>query len=154
MKLRQFGALKVQHGILKNVKPMLVRLLQNSDTITRIIPGEINRVKGVGDGHEVYSRVTVPLAQRDRHQTGWKAIVYASGCTQELFVSTVLPKDLLERELTLAGAKVRSSKELTIPTQKQAQQAQQSQEALYENRNFPVIWTMEGEDDSNRRSVV
>lgn len=132
MKLRQFGALKVQHGILKNVKPMLVRLIKNSDTITRIIPGVINRVKGVGGGDEVFSRVTVPLAR-----TGWRTIVYADGCAQELFVSTVLSRAGLEDALTLAGAKVRSANTdgLNIPAQEQAQQA------LHDNTNFPVTWS-------------
>jgi hypothetical protein len=44
--------------------------------------------------------ITVPV------QNGWKAIALSSGARQELFVSTALSKEEIERAFEQAGAQV------------------------------------------------
>jgi hypothetical protein len=59
-----------------------------------VIPGVIRPVRDAkGD---VKIRVTVPITN------GWKAIALSAGARQELFISTGLSKDDLERAITEA----------------------------------------------------
>jgi hypothetical protein len=108
-KLRQ-GGLKVQHGILKGLKPVLEKVLRlEPEAIKRIVPGEIHVTKGHGQGKDINVRITTPLlVGNDGLQTGWKAIALASGSQQDVFVSTYLKRYDLERVFEAAGAQVKS----------------------------------------------
>lgn len=89
------GKLKIEHSILDDLRPVLLRLVARED-IRSIIPGVIRPVrdaKGV-----VKIRVTVPT------QNGWKCIGLANGARQELFISTVLLQPALETALKEAIA--------------------------------------------------
>jgi hypothetical protein len=82
------GKLKIEHSIIDGLRPVLEKLLQTSE-IRSIIPGVIRPVcdaKG-----PVVIRVTVQLTN------GWKAIALSSGARQELFISTDMAKEDLER---------------------------------------------------------
>jgi hypothetical protein len=85
--------LKIEHSIIDGVRDVLTRLLaENPATVRSVVPGVIRKVrdaKGVVKMH-----VTVPTTN------GWKAIALSSGARQELFISTSLGKDDLERLLT------------------------------------------------------
>lgn len=75
------GKLKIEHSILDDLRPVLLRLAARDD-IRSIIPGVIRPVrdaKGI-----VKIRITVPT------QNGWKCIALSNGARQEMFVSTVL----------------------------------------------------------------
>jgi len=63
--------------------------------IRLVVPGRIGRVRDARGPVEV--RVTVPT------QNGWKAIALSAGARQELFVSTSLGKEELERALERAA---------------------------------------------------
>lgn len=93
MKLRTAqGKLKIEHSIIDGVKHMMTRLLaENPDTVRSVIPGVIRQVRDARGPVRV--RVTVPV------QNGWKAIALSAGARQELFISTILGKDDLERIL-------------------------------------------------------
>lgn len=96
MKLRTAqGKLKIEHSIIDGVRPVLERLLANTPEIRSVIPGRIGRVRDARGPVEV--RVTVPT------QNGWKAIALSAGARQELFVSTQLRKEELERALERAA---------------------------------------------------
>lgn len=86
------GKLKIEHSIIDGVRDLLRTLLEeNSTTIRSVIPGVIKPVRDAkGD---VRIRVTVPTAN------GWKAIALSAGARQELFISTTLSKEELERIL-------------------------------------------------------
>jgi hypothetical protein len=97
MRLRAHqNKLKIEHSIIDGLRPVLERLLAH-DEIRSIIPGVIRPVRDARGAVKV--RVTVPV------QNGWKAIALAAGARQELFISTALPQDELERliEAALAG---------------------------------------------------
>ena len=80
------GKLKIEHSILEDLRPVLLRLVARED-IRSIIPGVIRPVRDAkGD---VKIRITVPT------QNGWKAIGLSNGARQELFVSTELGQDAL-----------------------------------------------------------
>ena len=86
------GKLKVEHSIIDGVRDLLKTLLEeNSTTIRSVIPGVIKPVRDAKG--EVRVRVTVPTTN------GWKAIALSAGARQELFISTTLPKEELERIL-------------------------------------------------------
>ena len=86
------GKLKVEHSIIDGVRDLLKTLLEeNSSTIRSVIPGVIKPVRDAKG--EVRVRVTVPTTN------GWKAIALSAGARQELFISTTLPKEELERIL-------------------------------------------------------
>lgn len=89
--------LKIEHSILDGLRRVLERLLvAHPDAIRSIVPGRISPVrdaKGV-----VRIRVTVPV------QNGWKAIALAAGARQELFISTVMTKEEMEKALLKALA--------------------------------------------------
>lgn len=95
MRLRKVqGKLKVEHSILDGVREMLERLLQQNQSIRSVIPGVIRQVRDAKG--EVKVRVTVPVTN------GWKAIALSAGARQELFISTTLSKEELERALSRA----------------------------------------------------
>jgi hypothetical protein len=85
--------LKIEHSIIDGLRECLERLLRDP-AIRSVIPGVIRPVrdaKGV-----VKIRVTVPTTN------GWKAIALAAGARQELFISTALSKEDLEKALDRA----------------------------------------------------
>ncbi len=89
MKLRKVqGKLKVEHSIIDGLRDVLERVLEH-DEVRSIIPGVIRRVRDAKG--EVKIHVTVPTPN------GWKAIALSAGARQELFVSTALSKEELER---------------------------------------------------------
>ena len=95
MRLRQQNdRLKVEHSIIDGVKEMLQRLLASTPEIRAVIPGVIRPVRDARGVVKV--RVTVPTTN------GWKAIALSAGARQELFISTGLSKDELERALKAA----------------------------------------------------
>lgn len=81
--------LKVEHSIIDGLREVLERLLSDNPEIRSVIPGVIRQVRDARG--KIKIRVTVPT------QNGWKAIALSAGARQELFVSTALPKDALER---------------------------------------------------------
>ena len=93
MRLRTVqGRLKVKHSIIDGVRGLLERLLaDNPATIRSVIPGVIRPVRAARGRVKV--RVTVPT------QNGWKAIALSAGACQELFISTSLTREALERAL-------------------------------------------------------
>jgi hypothetical protein len=93
MKLRTAqGKLKIEHSIIDGVRDLMQRLLgENPDTVRSVIPGVIRQVRDARGPVRV--RVTVPTTN------GWKAIALSAGARQELFISTELEKDELERIL-------------------------------------------------------
>ena len=93
MKLRTAqGRLKIEHSIIDGVRELMTRLLdENPQTVRSVIPGVIRQVRDARG--PVRIRVTVPVTN------GWKAIALSAGARQELFISTDLPKDDLERLL-------------------------------------------------------
>jgi hypothetical protein len=95
MRLRKVqNRLKVEHSIIGGLRDVLERLLQANSDIRSVIPGVIRPVRDAKG--EVKIRVTVPVTN------GWKAIALSAGARQELFISTVLSKDELERAITQA----------------------------------------------------
>jgi hypothetical protein len=95
MRLRKVqNRLKVEHSIIGGLRDVLERLLEANSSIRSVIPGVIRPVRDAkGD---VKIRVTVPITN------GWKAIALSAGARQELFISTGLSKDDLERAITQA----------------------------------------------------
>src|SRR4051794_7977132 len=97
MKLRAAqGKLKVEHSIIDGLRPVLERLLKNSPEIRSVIPGAIRPVRDARGLPMI--RVTVPTTN------GWKAIALSAGARQELFISTDLSKEDVERVLAKALA--------------------------------------------------
>jgi hypothetical protein len=88
--------LKVEHSIIEGVRGVLEDLLRANPEIRSVIPGVIRPVRDAKG--KVKVRVTVPT------QNGWKAIALSAGARQELFVSTPMAKDELERAFEKAGA--------------------------------------------------
>ena len=87
--------LKIEHSIIEGVRGFLERLLgENPDTIRSVIPGVIRQVRDARGPVKV--RVTVPT------QNGWKAIALSAGARQELFISTSLSKQDLEKAIAQA----------------------------------------------------
>jgi len=92
MRLRQHNdRLKIEHSIIDGVREMLDRLLANNPEIRAVIPGVIRPVRDARG--EIKVRVTVPTTN------GWKAIALSAGARQELFISTALSKEQLEKVL-------------------------------------------------------
>lgn len=92
MRLRAaHNKLKVEHSIIDGVRGVLEKLLAGNPEIRSVIPGVIRPVRDARGRIQV--RVTVPT------QNGWKAIALSAGARQELFVSTNLSRDELERAL-------------------------------------------------------
>src|SRR5262245_2650485 len=87
--------LKIEHSIIDGVRGFLERLIgANPETIRSVIPGVIRQVRDARGAVKV--RVTVPT------QNGWKAIALSAGARQELFISTSLPREELERAIAAA----------------------------------------------------
>jgi hypothetical protein len=87
------GKLKIEHSILDDLRPVLLKLVARED-IRSIIPGVIRQVrdaKGV-----VKIRITVPT------QNGWKAIGLCNGARQELFISTAISQEDLAKAIKTA----------------------------------------------------
>jgi len=95
MRLRKVDdRLKVEHSIVDGLRPVLEHLLTQNPDIRMIVPGVIRPVrdaKGV-----VKIRVNVPTTN------GWKAIALAAGARQEVFISTALSKEDLEKAIQLS----------------------------------------------------
>jgi hypothetical protein len=97
MRLRTAGdRLKVEHSIIEGVRGILEELLAANSAIRSVIPGVIRPVRDARG--KVKVRVTVPT------QNGWKAIAFSAGARQELFISTEMGKEELEKALKRAGA--------------------------------------------------
>ena len=95
MRLRKVqDRLKVEHSIIGGLRDVLERLLEANSDIRSVIPGVIRPVRDAKGNVKI--RVTVPITN------GWKAIALSAGARQELFISTGLSKDDLERAITLA----------------------------------------------------
>ena len=90
--------LKIEHSIIDGVRGILEELLAANPEIRSVIPGVIRPVRDARG--KVKVRVTVPT------QNGWKAIALSAGARQELFISTGLAKEDVERALAAAGAVV------------------------------------------------
>lgn len=92
MKLRKVqGKLKVEHSIIDGVRDVLEQLLASSPEIRSVIPGVIRPVRDARG--EVKIHVTVPTTN------GWKAIALSAGARQELFISTSLSKEEIEKRM-------------------------------------------------------
>lgn len=83
------GKLKVEHSIIDGLRGLLERLLAETPEIRSVVPGVIRPVRDARG--KVKVRVTVPTSN------GWKAIALSAGARQELFVSTSLSREELER---------------------------------------------------------
>ena len=95
MKLRTAqGKLKIEHSIIDGVRDLLQRLLAENPEIRSVIPGVIRPVRDARG--EIKVRVTVQT------QNGWKAIALSHGARQELFISTGMVKEDLERAIERA----------------------------------------------------
>jgi hypothetical protein len=90
--------LKIEHSIIDGVRGILEQLLAANPAIRSVIPGVIRPVRDARG--KVKVRITVPT------QNGWKAIALSAGARQELFISTDLGKEDLEKSLKQAGAEV------------------------------------------------
>ena len=97
MRLRKIqNRLKVEHSIIDGLRAVLERLLANNDPAIRsIVPGVIRPVRDAKGGVKI--RVTVAT------MNGWRAIALSAGARQELFISTVLTKEELERAISQAN---------------------------------------------------
>ena len=87
--------LKIEHSIIDGVKERLQVLLESNPEIRSVIPGVIRPVRDAKGEPRV--RVTVPSTN------GWKAIALSGGARQELFISTALGKEEVEKVLRSAG---------------------------------------------------
>lgn len=90
------GKLKVEHSIIGGLRPVLERLLHENREIRSVIPGVIRPVRDARGDPAI--RVTVQTTN------GWKAIALSSGARQELFISTALSKEGLEKVISQALA--------------------------------------------------
>ena len=88
--------LKIEHSIIDGLRPALERLLRDNASIRGIVPGVIRRVRDAKG--EVKMHVTVPTSN------GWKGIALAAGARQELFISTPMTKEELEKALERAAS--------------------------------------------------
>lgn len=92
MRLRKVqGKLKVEHSIIDGVRQRLERLLAANPQVRSVIPGVIRPVRNARG--EVRIHVTVPTTN------GWKAIALSAGARQELFISTALTREELEKAI-------------------------------------------------------
>ncbi|MEZ5354898.1 MAG: DUF2103 domain-containing protein [Bryobacteraceae bacterium] len=95
MKLRAAqDRLKIEHSIIGGLRPVLERLLRDNPAIRSIVPGVIRRVRDAKGAVKLH--VTVPTSN------GWKGIALAAGARQELFISTALSKEDLEKAMLRA----------------------------------------------------
>jgi hypothetical protein len=95
MRLRaEKNRLKIEHSIIDGLRPVLERLLRDNPEIRSIIPGVIRPVRDAKGKPDIH--LTVPTA------TGWKGIALSAGARQELFISTAMPKEELEKIISNA----------------------------------------------------
>jgi hypothetical protein len=95
MRLRaEKNRLKIEHSIIDGLRPVLERLLRDNPEIRSIIPGVIRPVRDAKGKPDIH--LTVPTA------TGWKGIALSAGARQELFISTAMPKEELEKIISQA----------------------------------------------------
>ncbi len=95
MKLRTAqGKLKIEHSIIDRLRPVLERLLKDNAEVRSVIPGVIRPVRDARGEPSI--RITVPTTN------GWKGIALSAGARQELFISTGLQKEELERAIRQA----------------------------------------------------
>jgi hypothetical protein len=95
MKLRAAqGKLKIEHSIIDGLRPVLERILRDNAEIRSVIPGVIRPVRDAKGRPSI--RVTVQTTN------GWKAIALSAGARQELFISTDLAKEDVEKAIHLA----------------------------------------------------
>ena len=100
MRLRKLqGKLKVEHAILDGVRIFLEKLLAENPDVRSVIPGVIRPVRDAKGPAKI--RVTVPTTN------GWKAIALSDGARQELFISTALNREDLERAIRHASKDAR-----------------------------------------------
>jgi hypothetical protein len=94
------GKLKIEHSIIDGLRPVLERLLASNPEIRSVIPGVIRPVRDARG--KIRVRVTTAT------QTGWKALAFAAGARQEVFLNTHLTREqveaALERALQALGA--------------------------------------------------
>src|SRR4030081_3290000 len=90
--------LKIDNSNIDGGRQILEELLAANPGIRSVIPGVIRPVRDARG--KVKVRVTVPT------QNGWKAIALSAGARQELFISTDMQKEELEKALQQAGASV------------------------------------------------
>lgn len=88
------GKLKIEHSIIDGLRPVLESLLQATPQIKSVIPGVIRPVKDARG--KLRLRVTTPT------QTGWKALAFAAGARQEVFINTDLTREQVEAALARA----------------------------------------------------
>src|SRR5664279_6097069 len=88
--------LKIEHSIIDGVREILEEVLSANPSIRSIIPGVIRPVRDARG--KVKARITVQT------QNGWKAIALSAGARQELFISTDMSKEDIEKALGKAGA--------------------------------------------------
>jgi hypothetical protein len=88
------GKLKIEHSILDDLRPVLLRLVARDD-IRSIIPGVIRPVRDA-KGAVVKIRITVAT------QNGWKGIGLCNGARQEVFISTAMTRPELESAIEAA----------------------------------------------------
>jgi hypothetical protein len=91
------GKLKIEHSIIDGVDGLLKRLLAANPEVRSVIPGVIRPVRDAKGAVRV--RVTVPTTN------GWKAIALSAGARQELFISTTLGREALERAIDSAAVR-------------------------------------------------
>jgi hypothetical protein len=89
------GKLKIEHSIIEGLRDILERLIEATPEIRSVIPGVIRKVRDARG--EVQIHITVPTSN------GWKAIALSAGARQELFISTTLGKEELEKALRKAA---------------------------------------------------
>ena len=96
MRLRKAqGKLKIEHSIIDGVRDCMECLLaDNNAAIRSVIPGVIRQVRDARGTVKIH--ITVPTTN------GWKAIALSAGARQELFISTALSKEDLEKALERA----------------------------------------------------
>ena len=87
------GKLKIEHSILDDLRPVLLKLVARED-IRSIIPGVIRQVRDAKGVVKIH--ITVPT------QNGWKAIGLCNGARQELFISTAISQDELTKAIRTA----------------------------------------------------
>jgi|SRR5208283_792931 len=86
--------LKIEHSIIDGLRRVLELLLRDNSEIRSVIPGVIRKVRDAKGPPTI--RVTVPTTN------GWKAIALSAGARQELFLSTAMEKEALERAIAQA----------------------------------------------------
>lgn len=85
----------MEHSIIDGVRALLETLLADNPQVRSVIPGVIRPVRDAKGSVKV--RITVQT------MNGWKAIALSAGARQELFISTALSKEDLEKALEAAA---------------------------------------------------